>query len=430
MWLFIFGLLFIFIILYFIVKNYKKIKKFNIEKEIKILEEDKKNSFPSIQIIENDIDIPLNKNKINDSRIKQALINIDNILPKSVIAGKNIKSSKELLNNNRAFFSAAKKGTENMQHVGKTGKVYGSQMVKAKDSNRMLYNKQTEFTKEDMLINSAGKNALINAGFNAASIIVSQYYMNEINNKLENIQNNINEISEFLDNEYQSKIIQIVSKLKEITDNKLDILNNEFSRDKRYNEIIDLEKECARLLGQANSELKNNIPNRNIEYSKYEKKIIKISKWFKRQQLLQHLLLEIGDLRYVLADGNETSKLSHTQYNHYLLQTNYINEKLRNFHIIVMEEQGIDIKALRKNGKFYNLRKNTVGKINEDWAYDKLNENTVKMIQCQTNIKKWMPYTKEKQDEIIKIQKYKGEYYNLIEEKSKDENMVELVKKL
>ena len=41
------------------------------------------------------------------------------------------------------------------------------------------------------------------------------------------------------------------------------------------------------------------------------------------------------------------------------------------------------------------------------------------MIANQTNIKKLMPYTKEKQDEVIKIQRYNGEYYNLLEEKNK-----------
>lgn len=417
MWLFISAITIFIIISYILFRKYNKKLNYNAENKIGILANDVKSSFPMIQIVENIKDVPLEKNKIVDNDIKKALATIDNVLPKSAVISKNIKSSKELLNNNRAFFSSVKKGTENMQPVGNTGRVYGGQMVKDISSNRMLYNKQTQFTREDTLINSVGKNTLANAGFNMASMIVAQYYMNEINNKLEDIQNNINEISDFLDKEYQGKVMQIVSKLKEIIDNKAEILNNEFSIDKRYNEIIDLETECARLLGQANGEIKNNIPNENIEYDKYEKKLKIISKWFERQQILQTLLLEIGNLRYVLACGNETSILSHTQYNNYLAQTNSINEKLENLHIAISQKLGIDMKRLRINGKFYKLRKNTVGKINEDWAYDKLNENTMKMIKSQTNIKKWIPYTKEKQDEIIKIQKYNGEYYNLLEDK-------------
>lgn len=311
------GLLITGVILFVLLKNNAK-KISSDEKEIAVLKDSIDNSFPIIQIVENNKIIPSEKNKITDSNIKDAIATIDNVLPKSAIIANNVKSGTKLLDNNRAFFSAVRKGTENMQPVGKTGKIYGSQMIKDKSSNRMLYNAQTEFTREDALVKSAGKNALVNAGFNTASLVVGQYYMNEINNKLEDIKNDINEISDYLDSEYQGKVMHIVSKLKEITDNKIEILNNEFSTKKRYDEMIDLESECGILLGQANDEINKKIPNEDIEYKEYEKKLKTISKWFARQQLLQRLLLEIGNLRYVLACGNETSKLSHTQYNFYL----------------------------------------------------------------------------------------------------------------
>ncbi len=411
----IMGLIIISIVLFY----YKEIKCEKIssnEKENTILKQNISNYFPTVQIIEDNKIIPSEKNKITDSNIKKAIATIDNMLPKSAIISSNIKKETELLNSNRVFFSAAKKGTENMQAVGNTGRVYGSQMKKDALTNRKLYSKQTEFTREDALVKSAGKNALVNSGFNTVSMVVGQYYMNEINNKLEDIQNDINEISNYLDSEYQGKIMNVISKLKEITDNRIEILNNEFSTKKRYDEIIDLEKECKILLGQANDEIKKNIPNDDIEYNKYEKILKIISKWFARQQLLQRLLLEIGNLRYVMACGNETSELSHAQYNIYLEQTNFVNEKLKNLHTKMSKKYGIDINKSRKNGKFYEIRKNTVGKIKEDWAYHKLDNSTVNMIESQTNIKKLMPYTKENQDEVIKIQKYNGEYYNLLEE--------------
>ncbi len=408
-------LFFISVILFFSVRNNAK-KIISHAKENIVLKDNKDNYFPSIQIIEDNKIIPSEKNKIIDSNIKNAIGTIDNMLPKSAIIGNNIKNGTELLTNKRAFFSALKNGTENMQSVGNTGRVYGNQMIKDKSTNRMLFNKQTEFTKEDALIKSAGKNALVNAGFNTASMIVGQYYMNEINNKLEDIQNDISEISNYLDSEYKGKVMHIISKLKEITDNKIKILNNEFSTEKRYDEIIDIEKDCTILLGQANDEIKKNIPDEDIEYNKYERVLKNISKWFPRQQLLQQLLLEIGNLRYVLACGNETSALSHTQYNIYLEQTNFVNLQLENLHIKMNKEYGIDIKKSRRNGKFFEIRRNTIGKIKEDWAYDKLDNSMVDMIVNQTNIKKFIPYIKDKQDEVIKIQKHNGEYYNLLEE--------------
>ena len=398
-------------VIFFRFKINKKEEK--VENEISLSVEDTKNFFPDIRIIENATLIPSEENKIIDNDIKKAISIIDNYAPKTILMSHNIENASKLLNNKRVFFSAAKKGTENMQTVGNSGKVYGSQMVKDTSTNRMLYNKQTQFTKEETLIKSAGKDALVNAGFNAASMVVGQYYMNEINNKLDTIQHDIKGMSNFLDSKYQSNLLQIISKMKEIIENKVEILNNSYSRDKRYDEVLSLESESAKLLGQANEMIRKYIENEDIEYKNYEKNMKEIHLWFIRQQILQQLLLEIGNLRYVLAYGNETSKLSHTQYNNYLIQTNSINSKLENWHKINCEKFGVNKEEHKRKANFYAIRKNTIGRINEEWAYTKLEENLENIINSQINIKKLLPYKNNKQNEKIKIQKYKGEYYNL-----------------
>ena len=392
---------------------YYSIKKRNF-KESEINLTISESLFPIVEIVENEMVIPDEKNKITDTKLKNAITTLDNVLPKSATVNKNIKTGKKLLDDSKEYFSAIKEGTENMQAVGKTGRVYGNQMIKDKKTNRMLFDKQTEFTKEGALVKSAGKEALVNAGFNATSMVVGQYYMAEINSKLENIENNINEISDFLDSEYQGKLMYILSKLKEMIDNKVEILSNSVSTKKRYDEIIDLEKECTILLGQANEKLKNEIPDNEVEFKVYKFSLEKISKWYYRQKLLQRILLEIGNLRYVLACGNESSKLSHTQYNNYLEQSNLVINKLEDFHSLMSKKYGIDMQKSRRTDKLYNIKKKTIGKIKEDWAYQKIDEKTVRMIENQKNIQKMSPYIKEKQDEVIKIQKYKGEYYNLL----------------
>lgn len=388
-----------------------KFKRNKIVKErIGTLVNNAESTFPAIQIVENNTLVPSEKNKISDPNIEHTVAILDNLTSNSVMTGKNIKNATELLNNKRAFFSATKKGTENMIKVNGTNEVIGTQAINGK------FNKQTKFLEENKLIQSSGKDALLNAGFSATSMVVGQYYMNEINNKLDVIEDGIQGISELLDSEFQGKLGQIISKMQEIIKNKIEILNNEYSRDKRYNEVLDIEQSCAKLLGQANEMIKNNITDENIDYKKYEKKTNEIYKWFSRQQILQMLLIKIGDLRYVLSYGNETSKLSHTQYNNYLKQVNSINEELENWHKLMGKKLGIDIKEFRRNGKFYTIRKNTIGKIKEDWAYHKLNNDIVTLIDIQSNIERLSPYTDKKQDNIIKIQKYNGKYYNLLNE--------------
>ena len=216
--------------------------------------------FPNIQIIEDDSIVPVESNRISDIDIKNAIATIDNISTKSYVVGNNIKTATELAKNNRAFFSAAKEGTEKMLGVKGTNEVYGIQM---KDG---AFNKQTKFIREDQLIESTAKNAIVHAGFNAASMVVGQYYMNEINCKLENIQNNIKDIQSDLDAEYQGKLMHIIAKIKEIIDNKNEILNNAFLRDKRYDEISREEANCTTLLGQANSKIKDYTSKNEEDY--------------------------------------------------------------------------------------------------------------------------------------------------------------------
>lgn len=386
--------------------KYNDKNKSNIKNnELSISNQGEDNSFPSIQIIEDNMIIPLEKNKISEPKIKEALATIDNVLPKTSVISRNIKTGKELLNNNRAFFSASKKAAENMIQPKGTSKKIGTQLVNGKFQ-------QTHFTGEDALIKSAGKDALVNAGFNAASMVVGQYYMSEINDKLQTIQNNINDIQSDIDSEYQGKLMNIVSKIKEVMDNKIEILNNDFLRNKRYDEISRVESICTTLLGQANTRISKYIVEEK-DYKSYENDIKSIDKWLKRQQILLRLLLEIGNLKYVLSYGNETSISAHSQYNNYIMQTNKLNNSLSEWHNSLIDKFGIISEEYKRKTQFYEFKKNTIGRINEEWAYNKLNEDVVNMINEQLLLKEEKPYLEDKQDLNIKILKKDGEYYNL-----------------
>ena len=78
MWLFIIGIILLVIIvgLIYIMKSNKKNNKG--EKEVGLLVNDTNSYFPTIQIVENSINIPNEKNKIKDLEIKKSISAIDN----------------------------------------------------------------------------------------------------------------------------------------------------------------------------------------------------------------------------------------------------------------------------------------------------------------------------------------------------------------
>lgn len=372
--------------------------------------------FPAIQIIENNDIIPSNKALIKNEVVKSTLSKIDNVAPKASNIASSSKNAVELAKNGKVLFSASVEDANKMINVGKN-KVIGTQIdvIKNKKLGRSknLFTGQTQFTKETGLTKDLTKQQLTNAGMNAASMVVGQYYMSEINDKLEDIKNSIDNISNFQDSEYLSKLLHTCSKINEITENQNDILSNEEARKNAYSDIKDIETKCAELLGQANIQIGKNINDSELNAKQYFEKVKTIEEWYKRQQVTQELLLKIGDLRFTLANGSEKSNLSHKQFNNYLDTTNKVNNQLELWHNNYINKLGIDVDKHRKKGSLFKVREKTIGLIKEDWNYNKVEDSTIKQISSQIEPKKYNKLISDKKDDVILIQKYKGNYYNV-----------------
>ena len=372
--------------------------------------------FPAIQIIENNDIIPSNKALIKNEVVKSTLSKIDNVAPKASNIASSSKNAVELAKNGKVLFSASVEDANKMINVGKN-KVIGTQIDVIKNKklgrNKNLFTGQTQFTKETGLTKDLTKQQLTNAGMNAASMVVGQYYMSEINDKLEDIKNSIDNISNFQDSEYLSKLLHTCSKINEITENQNDILSNEEARKNAYSDIKDIETKCAELLGQANIQIGKNINDSELNAKQYFEKVKTIEEWYKRQQVTQELLLKIGDLRFTLANGSEKSKLSHKQFNNYLDTTNKVNNQLELWHNNYINKLGIDVDKHRKKGSLFKVREKTIGLIKEDWNYNKVEDSTIKQISSQIEPKKYNELISDKKDDVILIQKYKGNYYNV-----------------
>lgn len=65
------------------------------------------------------------------------------------------------------------------------------------------------------------------AAMGVASMVVGQYYMNQINNELSEINDSLNRIEEFQDNEYKSKVFALVAQIKKMASFRTEILENE-----------------------------------------------------------------------------------------------------------------------------------------------------------------------------------------------------------
>ena len=83
------------------------------------------------------------------------------------------------------------------------------------------------------------------AAMGVASMVVGQYYMNQINAELREISDGISKISNFQDNEYRSRVFSLVAHVKKISDFQGEILENNELRLSKISQLDSLEEECT-----------------------------------------------------------------------------------------------------------------------------------------------------------------------------------------
>ena len=79
----------------------------------------------------------------------------------------------------------------------------------------------------------------------------------------------------------------------------------------------------------------------------------------------------------------------------------------------IMLAEKLDVDKHRKKGSLFKVREKTIGLIKEDWNYNKVEDSTIKQISSQIEPKKYNKLISDKKDDVILIQKYKGNYYNV-----------------
>ena len=96
------------------------------------------------------------------------------------------------------------------------------------------------------------ENALSSA-MNVASMVVGQYYMSEINARLDLIKDNISKISDFQEAEYRGKVIALITNVQASSQFQFEIVENSEMRLQEISKLNQYETTCAELLAQANS---------------------------------------------------------------------------------------------------------------------------------------------------------------------------------
>ena len=224
------------------------------------------------------------------------------------------------------------------------------------------------------------------SAMNVASMVVGQYYMEQINKELEEINSTIKKISDFQDSEYKSKVYALMVQVQKITQFQVEILDNEELRLSELSNLNRWEQECIQLLGQANDTVANYANKKDLNYKAYEVALTDVQKWVVYQKSLMEVLTKTAELKYVLHLGTVSKEHCCALLPTYSNQVQASLELLRKWHQSYVEQFEISVDDNnRKRTGLDSVIHFIPGLINEQNKYRSISDNTTQKIIAQTS---------------------------------------------
>lgn len=221
----------------------------------------------------------------------------------------------------------------------------------------------------------------INAAMNVAAMVVGQYYMTQINNRLDSIAREVEAIAEFQNNEYKSKVVALITEMQNCAVFRAEIVEDDTWRNRELMHLENMNHECAQLLGQANLTLLDYAGKRDLDYKNYEKNVAVANRWFRYQQLLLVIMSRIGEMTYVFTLGTATKESCSALYQSYVQQSENALDKLKQWHQETDDRLEIDLNSnRRKRQGLEGFIMNVPALFNEDLHYKPISARTVNMI--------------------------------------------------
>ena len=345
--------------------------------------------------------------EITDSKI---LAQVSNLLPGLFQTGNSINNVARIIRNGPVYKPIIPEGAK----LAKSKTREGAHLGIYRDAKRIKGHANLEEVKSGTAIAANSVSAVMNV----SSLIVGQYYMNQINAELDVISEGIDQIKSFQDNEYHNKVFSLVAHVKRISNFQSEILENDELRISKIYQLDSLEKDCAELLGQANFALADFTNMNKLSYKEYEKVIAEVQKWYTYQKSLIEVMYKISDLRYTLHLGAVSREQCADLLSTYQKQIGDTQELINVWHYKTAKRLGIKIDEIcRKRAGFDGAIHFIPGLLKDEYKFRSIDMKTVKMIieQAMGYEEQCAAYTSELYNEDVQLISKDGRLYYLPE---------------
>ena len=251
---------------------------------------------------------------------------------------------------------------------------------------------QANFVQVDLQNNAQNIPNAVNGVMNIASMVVGQYYMAQINNELKSIDEKIALIAEFQNNEFYAKVSSLILQIKQMTCYQFEILKDNEIRNENINLLNQLKNECTICLGQANKSINDCSHREFSSFSKYEKEIKNVQKWYEYQDLLLDILAVISELEYTFHCGKQSREQCNSIFLNYLEMAKDTDKNLNEWHDVNVKKFDIDFSEnTRKKPKALKVTLfglNILSVFSPQFYRTKVDKDTTELISHQQESRK------------------------------------------
>lgn len=337
----------------------------------------------AVQINELPSAIEMNELVLEEIKDENVISRVTSAVPEiaKIIANTNITKAGKSLANTGIYQALLPSGAKLANSKEVSGAVRGFVSEGGKIS------KLANFVAVDGMVDKIATVNATNVVMAVASLVVGQYYMNQINTELNIINKKLSQIADFQKNEYKSKVMALLFQAKRLADFKIEILEDENLRKEEIMRVQGLETTCMELLGQANLAIDQFSSQKSSDFDKYLKLVEDTAVWQKYQLLLINILFIITDLNYTLHIGALSKEQCYTTYISLYNQTEKIIEKVRKWHGYHEKKFRIDIDQARLERRGFDaILHKPLGLFSEEFKYRPISKEEVINIRSQKNM--------------------------------------------
>lgn len=187
--------------------------------------------------------------------------------------------------------------------------------------------------------------------FSIIAFAVGQKYLSDISVRLDAINENLNKIAAFQNNEYKGRVEALILRISSIISFWNEILKNEKVRERTLVSLDAAEAECAALLGQANETVGGLIRKKTADFKKYCALTGEIDLWLDYQSKLLAVSYHIAELKYALNLGALSKEFCTSAFHTYLANASKARGDLKTWHNDEIKKFGIDLASSKRKRK-------------------------------------------------------------------------------